>query len=247
VTALQAALLFGAGIVAGIVNTVAGGGSLLTVPLLNEVAGLPGNLANGTNRIGVLVQSGTAALRFRAEGVPGGRGALPLLVPTALGAGLGAYGIAWVSDHAFERLFGLLMLALVGPTVWGIGLHRFASLRVRSPRLRCLVFLAVGLYGGAVQAGVGLLLIAALAAAGFDLVRANSVKVVLNGALTLVACAIFLLQDLVRWPAALVLGAGFGIGGILGARLSVRGGERFLRPAILCAVILLAGRMLGLY
>lgn len=246
-TALQAALLLGAGLVAGVVNTVAGGGSLLTVPLLSELAGLPGNLANGTNRIGVVVQSSAAAWRFRAEGVPGWRGAVPLLGPILAGAVLGAYGITLISDHAFERLFGLVMLALVGPTVWGVRPQRLRAVRVRAPRWQRVGFFAVGLYGGAVQAGVGLLIVAALAASGADLVRANSVKVILNGALTAVAAVVFLIQGLVQWPAALVLAAGFGLGGALGARLSVRGGERFLRPAILCAVLLLAGRMLGLY
>jgi len=246
-TPLQAALLFGAGIVAGVVNTMAGGGSLLTVPLLRELAGLPGNLANGTNRIGVLVQSASAALRFRAEGVPGWRDALPLSLPVALGAGLGAYGITLISDRGFERLFGLLMLGLVGPTLWGMAPGRNRATRVHSRPLQQLVFFGVGLYGGAVQAGVGLLIVAALATAGFDLVRANSIKVILNVVLTLIALPVFLLQGLVRWPAALVLAGGFSIGGVLGARLAVRGGERLLRPVLLGAVLALAGRMLGLY
>jgi uncharacterized membrane protein YfcA len=92
-----------------------------------------------------------------------------------------------------------------------------------------------------------LLIVAALAAAGFDLVRANSVKVILNVVLTLIALPVFLLQGLVRWPAALVLAGGFSIGGVVGARLAVRGGDRLLRPVLLASVLVLAGRMLGLY
>ena len=92
------ALLVGGGLVAGVVNTLAGGGSLLTVPLL-VMLGLPGTLANGTNRVGVLVQNLTSAWQFRAEGVSGFRDALPVLGPVLLGSVVGAYGVAQLGDR----------------------------------------------------------------------------------------------------------------------------------------------------
>lgn len=240
----EAAILIGGGMAAGVVNTLAGGGSLLTVPLL-VLVGLPGTVANGTNRIGILVQNATAAWRFRALGVSGFRHAGAIVLPIAAGSLVGAATIARISDATFERLFGLLMLLVLVPTL-------------RPPRPRpdarpwprgvtAVVFFAIGLYGGAFQAGVGLLLVAALAHAGHDLVRANSVKVVVNCALTLFAIPAFLLAGQIAWAPALALAGGFWAGGELGARAAVRGGERLIRVAMAIAVIALAGRMLELY
>lgn len=240
----DAALLVGGGLAAGVVNTLAGGGSLLTVPLL-VLAGVPGVAANGTNRVGILIQNGTAAWRFRSLGVSGIEGALPVLVPICLGSLAGAWTIARVSDATFERLFGLLMLAVLVPTLRP---PRVTPDAVRwHPAVNFAVFAAIGLYGGAFQAGVGLVLVAALVHAGYDLVRANSIKVVVNVVLTAVALPVFLWKGQVVWLPAAALAAGFALGGALGARLAVRGGERVIRPAMVAAVLLLAGRMIGLY
>jgi len=116
VSALEITLLLGGGLIAGVVNTLAGGGSLLTVPLL-VLVGLPGTVANGTNRVGVVLQNAAAAWRFRAEGIPGLTDALPVLVPVVLGALIGATAITQVSDTLFNRLFGVVMLLLLVPTL----------------------------------------------------------------------------------------------------------------------------------
>jgi uncharacterized membrane protein YfcA len=113
--------------------------------------------------------------------------------------------------------------------------------------VRWIVFFAIGLYGGALQAGVGLFLIFALARAGYDLVTANAIKVVIIGALTLVAVPVFILRGQVEWLPAGFLVVGFTLGGILGARLAVAEGERIVRPVLAGAVLALAGRMLSLY
>lgn len=240
----EAAILIAGGLAAGTINTLAGGGSLLTVPLL-VLLGLPGTVANGTNRIGVLVQNAAAAWRFRTLGVSGFRHALAIVLPISAGSLAGAATIARIDDAAFERLFGVLMLIVLVPTL------RPPRPRADSrpwPRwLTLAVFFAIGLYGGAFQAGVGLLLVAALAHAGHDLVHANSVKTVVNCALVLFAIPAFLLAGRIAWAPALVLACGFWAGGELGARAAVRGGESLIRAVMAIAVLGLAGRMLGLY
>jgi uncharacterized membrane protein YfcA len=244
VTLAHAAILVGGGLVAGVVNTLAGGGSLLTVPLL-VLVGLPGNVANGSNRIGVLVQNAAAAWRFRALGESGFRGSLPVVLPICVGSLAGAWTIARVAGPTFEKLFGVIMLIVIIPTL------RPPRVRTGAPAwprwLTAVVFLAIGLYGGAFQAGVGLLLVAALAHAGSNLVRANSIKVVVNCALSGFAVPVFLAAGQIAWGPALVLAVGFYAGGELGARAAVRGGERLIRPVMALAVLALAGRMLGLY
>jgi uncharacterized membrane protein YfcA len=246
-SAVDALLLLGGGVLAGILNTLAGGGSLISVPLL-VLIGLPGTVANGTNRIGILIQNGVAAWRFRAEGVPGVRASLPVLVPVMLGSLAGALGISRVPDAWFERLFGAVMLLLLVPTLRPPRERRAAPdpARLRRP-LAQIVFFGLGLYGGAIQAGVGILLVFALSWAGIDLVRANSIKVVVNFAFTAVAVPVFLAAGQIVWLPALVLAAGFALGAAAGARLAVRGGERVIRPVLVGAVLALAGRMLGLY
>lgn len=243
----DAALLLAGGLAAGIVNTLAGGGSLLTVPLL-VLTGLPGTVANGTNRVGVLIQNGVAAWGFRAQGVSGLSGATPVVAPVAVGALAGAAAASQLEPALFERIFGVLMLVLLVPTV--VRPRPPApgeSARTLSAPARILVFLAIGLYGGAFQAGVGILLIFALSYSGLDLVRTNSVKVVVNFCFTLLAIPVFLAADQIAWREALVLGAGMAGGGLAGARLAVRGGERLIRPVLVVAVVVLAGHMVGLY
>jgi uncharacterized membrane protein YfcA len=246
----DAALLLAGGLAAGVVNTLAGGGSLLTVPLL-VLAGLPGTVANGTNRLGILLQNGIAAWSFRAQGVSGPGDATPLLAPVALGAVAGALVASRLPDALFEQVFGALMLVLLVPTLWPRALARPAE-TPRAPGgrrrwLRALLFLGIGFYGGAVQAGVGILLVFALSYAGFDLVRANSVKVIVNFCFTALALPVFVLAGEVAWGPAVALGAGYAAGGALGARVAVRGGERVIRPVLAVAVVALAGRMIGLY
>lgn len=245
---LEIALLLGGGLAAGVVNTLAGGGSLLTVPLL-VLLGLPGTVANGTNRVGVVFQNAAAAWRFRAEGVPGIADAAPLLIPVALGSLIGAAAISQVSDTLFTRLFGVVMLVLLVPTLRPRRNDPPAPRRGSraGPWLRGLLFFGLGLYGGAFQAGVGLVLALVLSVAGEDLVRAASIKVVVILVLTAVTIPVFALAGQIAWGPALLLGAGFASGGELGARIAVRGGERVIRPVLFAAVLALAGRMLGLY
>ena len=235
------------GLVAGVINTLAGGGSLLTVPLL-VFMGLPATAANGTTRICVLFQNIVSTTRFRKEGLDGIRGAIPILLPVMIGAVLGATIASRVSAEFFRQVFGIAMIALLYPMLRQAHPPSNAdSLEPRSRFWNSILFFGIGLYGGAIQAGVGIFLIAALARSGLDLVRANAIKVVVIGALTLVAVPVFIAHDQVDWPLASALVVGFGVGGEFGARAAVRGGERLIKPVLALSVVVMAGRMLNLY
>jgi uncharacterized membrane protein YfcA len=239
----EAVLLVVGGLAAGVINAVAGGGSSLTVPLL-VLAGVPGNSANGSNRVGILTSSAAAATAFRKLGVRGLSKSTPVMLPIIVGSLVGAYGITLLTDDAFERVFGILMLPII-----------FLSIRKPKPRLHARswgtaftasVFFAVGLYGGAIQAGVGLVMLAALTRAGYDLITANNVKVVANLTLTAVALPVFIIQGKVEWIPALVLAVGFTTGGWIGAHAAVKGGERFIRAVMVIAALILASELLGI-
>jgi len=241
-------LLVLTGLIAGVINTLAGGGSLLSVPLL-VFLGLPGDIANGTNRVGVLVQSVTALQQLRRDGLDGLRDMRPIIVPVGVGALIGAAGIAQLPAETFERVFGVLMLLLLVPTLRGAGSLGGGEQPPAPwhPWTRVAVFFGIGVYGGAIQAGVGLLVLFALARTGMDLVRANAVKVAVVASLTAIATPVFILERQVAWIPAGALVLGFGAGGAIGAKLAVLGGERLIRPVVVVAVIGLAGRMLDLY
>lgn len=240
----EALLLVGGGFFAGGINAVAGGGSTFTVPLL-VLAGVPGNDANGSNRIGILTSTAAAAASFSRLGVKGLAHTGPVIVPVVAGSLLGSTAISQLTDGAFETLFGLLMIPLIVLAI------RKPKVRLDGPTwprwLTVVVFFGIGIYGGAIQAGVGLVMLAALTRAGYDLVIANHIKVLVNLVVTAVALPVFILNDQVRWIPALVLAAGFTAGGWFGAHFAVKGGDKWIRVAMVVATVILAGSLLGLY
>ena len=238
------AALLAAGVAAGAINTLAGGGSFLTIAAL-VFAGLSPDVANATNRLGVLLQSGTSALQYRRAGALEAGVALRL-APTAI---LGGLAGAWLSvdiDPALLRqIIGgamLLMLAVVmlRPERW-----LRAPDRPVHPLLQHLVFLGLGLSGGFLQAGVGVLLLLGFSLlSGRDLGRANGAKLLLVLLFTAPALALYVSEGLVAWAPGLVLAAGSALGGLLGARLALWGGAGLIRGVLVVVLALSGARFL---
>lgn len=243
------------GFLAGIINAMAGGGSLLTVPLL-AISGLGGTVANGTNRVAVLIQNATSAWGYARRGVGDRARTLPVLAPAAVGALIGSVVASQIDDRLFERIFGVLMIPLLVLSVWpnrssasdgGAEGDDEAEPQRWPWWVTYLAFFGVGIYGGAVQAGIGLILLLVLSRAGFDLVTANGVKTLVILVITLIAVPVFILNGQVRWLPAAVLSLGTGIGGYVGANLAIDGGERLIKPVLVVVVVVLASRMIGLW
>lgn len=235
------AALFAAGLVAGAINVVAGGGSFLTLPVLIFL-GLPATTANATNRVAILLQNVAAVPGFHRHRVLPWRWALAVSVPAVVGAVAGTWAALEIGDEAFERVLALLMVAISLWTLLAPGGRDPAAVPPRSPWTPGLVaaFLVIGFYGGFVQAGVGFLVLAATTWACLDLVRGNAVKVLAILVFTVVSLAIFAAQGEIDWAAGLVLGAGSVAGGLLGVRLTVLKGHRWLRAVVTGAVIVFA-------
>jgi len=240
----QAILLVIGGLIAGVINTMAGGGSTLTVPLLT-LAGVPGNEANGSNRVGILTSSLAATAAFRKLGFDGISHAGPIIWPALMGSLIGSYFINQLTDDSFETAFGLLMIPIALLTIVKPKARKYNG--TWSVWVTMTVFFGVGLYGGAIQAGVGLVLLAAISRAGFNLIMANSIKVLVNFSITCIALPVFIWQGNVRWMAALILALGLTMGGYIGARFTVEGGEKWIRIVAVLATLGLAGKLLGLY
>ncbi len=239
-----------AGFACGFVNTLAGSGSLITLPLLIFL-GLPANVANGTNRVGVLIQNLVAVDSFRRQAVLPVRGGLLLAVPATAGALLGAQIAVNLDEQMMRRTIGALMVAmlivmLVRPQSWVQG--RTEAVRHRPDWLQLLLFFAIGVYGGFIQAGVGIFLLAGLVLnVGYDLVRANAIKVLIIFCFTLFALIVFVLNDQVLWGLGLLLAAGNGLGGWLAARIAVERGAVFVRWFVIGVVVISAAELLGLF
>jgi uncharacterized membrane protein YfcA len=239
--AVTALALVAVGGVAGVVNTVAGGGSFVTVAALLWT-GVPAAVANGTNRVGVLVQAAFAARTFRSEAVDGGGELLPQVVVSGLGSLAGAGLAVVLPQEALEAaisvcMLGVVLVALVRPSRWS---EPSAPSAWRWPAL-----LVVGLYGGFLQAGVGLLLLPCLVRlGGLDPVRANARKSLLVGTLTVPALITFAATGVVDWGVGIVLAAGSAAGAVVGAKLTTRLGARFVWATLLVVVALTALRTL---
>ncbi len=239
----QLFLLAGVGVLSGFLNVIAGGGSLLALPVLIFM-GLPGNVANGTNRVAIVAQNASAFTSFFRKGYSELRTMLTLALCAVPGAAMGAYLGTQVSGELFNRILGGLMIVLL---ILMSRKRRDAPVAEKPRRLVLghLLMVAVGCYGGFIQAGVGFFVMAVLyRVVGLDLVRVNAYKVFIIGIYTLVALAIFADKGLVIWVAGASLAVGTTIGGWIGAHFTVKRGERLIRIVLNAVLIAMAIRLL---
>ncbi|MFT7581342.1 MAG: putative membrane protein YfcA [Myxococcota bacterium] len=235
------ALLIGSGLLAGFINTIAGGGSLLTVPAL-ALTGLGWDQANASNRVAVLVQSLVAARAFHANDALDVKEGMGMLVPAVLGAILGALLATWVDPSLLEPLI-LTMLIAVGllmafrPKLVIADPMATARTLKDSPAAWPMLFLA-GFYGGFLQAGVGYFLLAILGGVlRRDLLRANATKVLLVAGFTVCALTIFIVNDLVDWPSGLILAGASALGSLAAVRFHVKVRQDVIRWVIVGTLV----------
>lgn len=234
----EAALLLAVGLVSGFINTLAGGGSMLTLPAL-MMTGMPADLANGTNRVAVLAQSITGAKGFDQAGKLD-RGALVgIIVPTVLGAGLGA-ATASVLPNTWLKPILLTVMAIVALSL----LVPSGTKTIESDKLPAggviawLALFGAGLYGGFIQAGVGFILVAIVSGVlHYDLLRSNALKLVCTSIFSGVALIIFALQGQVLWLTGIVLALGSVLGALASVRFAINVDESVLRSILVIMVL----------
>lgn len=228
----QAGMLTAVGIVAGFLNVMAGGGSLLTVPVL-VFMGLPGPVANGTNRIAILAQNLSAITAFFRRGFSEFRLSFSLAACAIPGALAGALVGTGLDGVWFNRILALVMLGvmLIMHFDKGSAEHPANHQPTREQLIRGhLMMVGVGFWGGFIQIGVGFIIMPVLnRAMGLDLVRTNMHKVFIIAVYTVVALAVFASQVEILWLVGLALALGNSIGGYLGAHFTVSKGEKLIR------------------
>jgi uncharacterized membrane protein YfcA len=228
-------ILFSVGLISGVLNVIAGGGSSLTLPVLIFL-GLETADANGTNRIGLIFQNISAILSFEQSRVNDFRSSLLYSLFTLPGAILGALASIRIGDELFQKLLSIILLFII----LSMFLNPAQGRQEKSRPAKWWTYFAlfgIGFYGGFIQVGVGFLIMAALYhLAGLPLVKVNVHKVFVVLVYTLPVLAVFIIKDHINWRLGLVLAAGNAIGGWSGAHLSVRGGEKTIK-VILSMVI----------
>lgn len=234
------------GILAGFLNITAGGGTLLTLPFLIFL-GLPAAVANGTNRIAILVQNIFATARFhRFKVIPKGTTLIAIL-PALAGSIIGANLAVDINDLLFKRILAVMMILVLGIMFYGPE-HKVPkvspSLNITKRLFMALSFFGIGIYGGFIQAGIGFLIIMALTAAGYDLVRTNALKVLVVLVFTPVVLLIFISKGQVDFVKGFVLASGNALGAWIGTRVVVEKGHRFIRWIVMAAVVGFALKLL---
>jgi uncharacterized protein len=235
----QLGFLSALGVVAGILNVIAGGGSLLTLPAM-VLMGIPGPVANGTNRVAILAQNISAVSGFRKKGFSDFRLSLSLAFCAVPGAIAGAYLGTMVRGPLFNQILAAIMILILLQMAVSQHLKSKAAKQIsdpvdRPPRILlghiCIV--GVGFYGGFIQAGVGFLLMAVLHnVMRLDLVRVNVHKVFIVGLYTAAALVVFVWSGNVLWIPGIALAVGNSIGGWIGSHLSVKKGDPFIRKVL---------------
>jgi len=219
---LSVSLLIAMGFLAGIINTMAGGGSNLTIPAL-MVMGLPADIANATNRVSVFFQSLTAAKGFKSHGKLEIPDLKKIVGVTLIGGLAGALLASYMPAQLLKPTLLISMITMAGIILFKPGVvappEGTQALGISESSSSIPMLLLAGFYGGFVQAGVGFILIAAIAGSlRYDLVRTNALKIVCTLGFTIVALLIFIVNDQILWLPGLILA----VGSIVGAHIAVK-------------------------
>ena len=244
-TVVSVSLLVVAGFLAGFINTIAGGGSMLTLPAF-MMLGLPADIANATNRVGILMQSIAGARGFHAKGKLAPATIVPALVPTLLGSLLGSLlasymPVTWLKPALLGTMLAMAVLMLVKPSAVAPPEGTPAYTLRERPMAAFGLFIA-GVYGGFVQAGVGFLLIAAVAGGlRYDLVRTNALKMAITAGLTIIALAVFIARGQVMWVPGLVMAVGTVAGASVSVQFAIKVPQAVLKWVLFVMVLLTCG------
>ena len=249
-TYIEIIALIVSGIFVGFINTLAGGGSIVSLPVL-MMLGLPAPVANGTNRIGILVQNITAVASFKQQNVLDWRKGILLAIPAVVGSVIGAWIAVDINEDVFEKAIGVIMLVMLVFILFKPQRMVYGNKKLVEKKLniwQLLLFFFVGLYGGFIQIGVGYFLITSLIlGVGYDLVKTNAVKVLIVLIYTPFALIVYVLNDQVNWAYGLTLTIGTFVGAFIASRLAVTKGVVFVKWVIIIVILLTSSHLFGLF
>jgi uncharacterized membrane protein YfcA len=240
-------ILFFVGSVAAFINVNAGGGSSLTLPALIFL-GLDASVANGTNRVAIIFQNLSAVYSFKKEKYYELKNSMILSLLSLPGAVAGAFFAIKISNEAFEKILGIIMILLIITMILPQKREKNISDDFKLSWKLILSMIAIGFYGGFIQVGVGFIIMALLHNfLKLDLIRVNMHKVFIVFIFTIPALIVFILTDNVNWFYGLSLSAGNAFGGWWGAKLSVRKGEKLIKAVLIISIFIMAIKLLNIF
>ena len=241
-------ILFAAGTAAGFVNVLAGGGSSLTLPALIFL-GLDSSVANGTNRIGVLLQNVSAVYSFKKEKYLETAVSFKLALATLPGSIAGAIISTHLSNDLFNKILGVIMIGIIIMMIIPKSKSKFPDIETKHiPAAAHISMFFIGFYGGFIQVGIGFLLMAALRGLlKVNLIRVNMHKVFIVLISTVPAFIVFIVTDNIHWGYGFSLAAGNALGAWFSAKVQIKKGEDFIKTFLIIAIMLMAVKLLDIF
>jgi len=238
------------GLLVGFINTLAGGGSIISLSIL-IMLGLPATVANGTNRIAIGLQNLVGVSSFKQQKVLNWKKGLYLAIPTILGSLIGAQIAVDINEKDFQIAVGFIMLLMLVFILFKPQKYIYGKAEVENKPIDWkvyIIFFFIGIYGGFIQMGVGYFLLAGIMlGAGFDLVKSNAIKVLIVLLYTPFTLVIFFYNQQINWKYGLILALGNMAGAWIASRMAVKKGVNFVKWVIVIVVLITTGQMFGLY
>lgn len=234
-------VLITSGLVVGFINTLAGGGTIISLSLLMFL-GLPADVANGTNRVAITLQNLSSVTGFRQKHVLDWRKGLYLGIPVILGSIAGALIAIEVDKQFIEKAFGVVMIIMLfmiirNPAKWLKGQENLINKPLNWKQY--LIFFSIGLYGGFIHVGVGYFLLAAIVLGiGYDLVHANAIKVLIVLMYVPFTLLVFVFSNKVNWEYGLIHSIGNIVGAWIGTRFAVSRGVNAVRWIMIVVILM---------
>ncbi len=235
-------LLVIVGFLAGIINTLAGGGSVMTLPMLIFM-GLPPVVANGTNRIAIFIQNIFGTAGFRSKGIKDFPFNIYMGISAMIGALIGANFGVNIKGEYFNIILGFVMIFVVAMLFVKPNINAaLAKIQIDGKHFwnGIIAFFFIGIYGGFIQAGTGFFILLALSRINnFSLVRANAIKSFVILFFTITALIVYIMNDAINWKVGLVLAVGNSSGAWLASRWSVGKSDKLIKRFLVVVVLIM--------
>lgn len=247
-TTIEVIALITSGLFVGFINTLAGGGTIISLTLL-MLLGLPPSVANGTNRVAIILQNMTSVANFKKKKILDFKKGIKLAIPTTIGSIVGALIVVKLNEQVIQWCFGFIMIVMLffliyKPEHWLKGKEELLNKPI-TWKIQLLMFF-IGIYGGIIHVGIGyFILFAVVFGVGFDLVRGNAMKnflVLMYVPFTLI---IFVINDQVRWDYGLTHAIGNIIGAYIASKWAIEWGANFVRWMMVAIIALSILQMFG--
>jgi len=242
-------ILIISGVAVGFINTLAGGGSTISLSVL-MLMGLSPAMANGTNRIGIAIQNIVGVSSFKQQGVLDAKKGILLAIPATIGSVLGAYLAVDLNEEIFEKAMAvilLIMLVFILLNPQKLIKEQTELVNRKLSWKQYVLFFFIGVYGGFIHVGIGYFLLASLImGAGYELVKANAVKVLIVLLYTPFSLAVFIWNDMIDYKMGFTLAIGTALGALIASRMAVKRGAEFVRWVIVVIILLTSAHLFGI-